>query len=451
MDINATINDLLERFAEHLDTREICIEEDAIARAPELLSRHLPAGRWLVAVDENTWRVAGEALGRALDAAGIAWDRHDVPDAEGHGHPVCDEATIEHCRAALASGDYTAGVAVGSGTINDVVKYATHLEGKAVACVGTAPSMNGYTSKIAAVLSHGVKTTNPCHAPAVVIADLDVMATSPSRMIASGLGDLISKPVSNADWQLSASLNGTPHSDEAMEVIELGAAMLEGVAPRLQREDHEAMAGLLGSLMLSGLAMSIAGSSSPASGGEHLISHFIDMTAHAFDQPYDFHGCQVGVGTLTTALFYEKLAALDPSTIDVEARVAQLAPWEEYDAMLAGRFGKLHGAVRKHAEPGYPDPETLRDRLNKLIAGWDDILPRVQRTLRTEADIEQELRAADAPVRFAQLGVDRDRARRAITHSKDIRNRYTILHLAWELGALEQWADEALELLYDEG
>ena len=66
--------------------------------------------------------------------------------------------------------------------------------------------------------------------------------------------------------------------------------------------------------MLSGLAMSVAGSSSPASGGEHLISHFIDMTAHAYDLPYDFHGCQVGVGTLTTAFIYEKLKALDPAS-----------------------------------------------------------------------------------------------------------------------------------------
>ena len=120
---------------------------------------------------------------------------------------------------------------MGAGTINDIVKFATFQQGLPAACVGTAPSMNGYTSKIAAILSDGVKTTNPCHAPLVVIADLEVMARGPARMIASGLGDLISKPVSNSDWQLSAHLNGTPHSAEAMAVIERGAELLEDVAP----------------------------------------------------------------------------------------------------------------------------------------------------------------------------------------------------------------------------
>ena len=210
------------------------------------------------------------------------------------------------------------------------------------------------------------------------------------------------------------------------------------------------MAGLVGSLILSGLAMSIAGSSSPASGGEHLISHYIDMTAHAFDEPYDLHGCQVGVGTLTTALFYEKLAAMDPDTIDVEARVAALEPWDVYAARLRERFGPLYDAVARHAEPGYPTPERLRARLELLVSSWDEIQRKVSQTLRSRAQIEAELRAVDGPVRFAQLEVTRERARRAITHSKDIRNRYTILHLAWELGVLEGWADAALALLADE-
>ena len=447
-DINAIINDLLTRYHDKLDTRAILIDHSALEAAPALLKAHLPAGKWLIAADAHTWQAAGEAFAAACTRHNLPWERYDVTDRPGHGHPVCDDVTIEALSQHLAQGGFGAAIAVGSGTINDIVKFAATQQGMLAACVGTAPSMNGYTSKIAAVLSHGVKTTQPCQAPVVVIADLDVMADAPARMIASGLGDLISKPVSNADWQLSAQLNGSFHSADAMAVIEQGAAMLDGVAPRLQHQDTQAMAGLLGSLMLSGLAMSIAGSSSPASGGEHLISHFIDMTAHAFDEPYDLHGCQVGVGTLTTAYFYEKLAALDPDTIDPAARAAALASWEDYDAMLATRFGKLHGPVRAHAKLAYPTPEQLEARLARLKQDWPLILEKVQQTLRTREDIERELLEADAPTRFAHLDVTRERARRAIAHSKDIRNRYTILHLAWELGLLEQWTDEALAILH---
>jgi glycerol-1-phosphate dehydrogenase [NAD(P)+] len=441
--------ELLARYADRLDTRAIVVDYDAIAKGIPALREHLGAGTYLVAYDVNTWEVAGKALVEALDAAGLAWKGFEVLPQEADHPPMCDDGAVETFEQALSAGEFVAGIAVGAGTINDIVKLACSRKELPMAVVCTAPSMNGYTSGIAAVLSEGVKTTVACKAPAVIIADLDVMAEAPYRMIASGLGDLMSKPVSNADWILSAMLNGSFHSPEAMEIIEAGAAMLDGVAPRLPLRDREAVGGLTSSLMLSGLAMSVAGSSSPASGGEHLISHYIDMTAHAFHLPNDFHGCQVGVGTLTTAFIYERFRGMDPASIDVDALVAALEPWPAYRAHLEERFGPLFSAVVKHAEPAYPDAQTLRDRLNRLIEHWDEIVVAVGRTLRTKDSLEAELLTANCPVRYKEIEVDETRALRSITDSKDIRNRYTILHLAWELGMLEAWAKEALEVLFE--
>lgn len=441
-------NDLLQRYHEILDTRCCLVQRNALQACVPHLQTHLVEGTWLIAFDENTWAAAGERFTAALDAAGQPWRPFEVP-MPAHGDPICDDTLIARFEAALSDASATSAVAVGAGTINDVVKMACFNQDQPMAVVCTAPSMNGYTSGISAVLSHGVKTTNPCRAPRVVVADLDVMAEAPMRMICSGLGDLMSKPVSNSDWRLSARLNGTPHSAEAMEIIEAGADLLTGIATKLPQRDREAVRGLVESLMLSGIAMAVAGSSSPASGGEHLISHYIDMTAYAHDKPHDLHGCQVGVGTLTAALLYEKLRALDPGSIDVDARVAALADWTTYDLTLRERFGPLYDAVVKHARPAYPDKETLRARLQNLVDQWDLIMEETGATLRTRASLEEELRSANCPVRFSDLGIGRDRARRAISHSKDIRNRYTILHLAWELGTLDTWADEALEALFE--
>lgn len=439
------IAELLERFNDRLDTRAIIIDHDAIEKGYSALKEHLPAGTWIVAADKNTWPVAGEKLIEVLMRHGQEVIRYDVAHKENGDDPICNDLMITAFEEALAESDASAAIAVGAGTINDVVKLGAHNRSIPMACVGTAPSMNGYTSGIAAVLSDGVKTTNPCTAPRVVIADVDVMAEAPYRMICSGLGDLMSKPVSNADWQLSAWLNDSFHSSEAMEIIEAGAAMLDGVAPKLPKRDREAVAGLTASLMLSGLAMSVAGSSSPASGGEHLISHFIDMTAIAYGEPHDFHGCQVGVGTVTTAFLYEKLQEMDPESIDIDARVEALLPWEEYEALLKERFDILFDAVVKHARPAYPSPEELRSRLQRLKEGWQFLETKVARTLRTSQSLKEELLSAECPVRFQELDVAKERAFRAITHSKDIRNRYTILHLAWELGLLDAWANQALE------
>jgi len=244
-------------------------------------------------------------------------------------------------------------------------------------------------------------------------------------------------------------LIGSTHSIEALEVIEKGSSMLDGVAPRLPSGDRDAIAGLTGSLILSGFAMSVAGSSSPASGGEHLISHYIDMTGHAFDLPCDFHGCQVGVGTLTTAYLYEQLRALDPMEIDPESRVAALPTWEAYQEGLKSHFGPLFPAVAKHAEAAYPSPSLLRERLTLVKERWPEVLEVIRPGLRTAASLEKELLDANCPVRFKDLGVDPERALGAITRSKDIRNRYTILHLAWELGVLDAWAGQAMDRFYE--
>ncbi|TVQ40508.1 MAG: iron-containing alcohol dehydrogenase [Spirochaetaceae bacterium] len=449
---SATMSDLMQatitRYRQRLATKAVVQSRGAIEASYPVLRNLLGERLWLVAVDDNTWHAAGKRLAVTLDAAGARWERYDVPPPPGGHEPLCDDDAIALFAEQLGSSGAAAAIAVGSGTINDIVKYACSGLGLPMACVATAPSMNGYTSGIAAILQHGVKTTQPCEPARAVVADLDVLSDAPMRMIQSGLGDLMSKPVSNSDWIISAKLTGSHHSAEAMQIIEDGSRLLDGVAPRLLQRDRDAIDRLSASLMLSGFAMSIAGSSSPASGGEHLVSHYLDMTAHAHGLPHDFHGCQVGVGTIAAAFVYEKLLAFDVQSFDIEARVAELAPWADYLQLLRERFGVLFDAVVPHARAAYPEPDDLRVRLEALRAQWSEIKAEVSRTLRTHESIREELAQAGCPVRFVDLRVeDRKRAFASIAWAKDIRSRYTVLHLAWELGRIDTWAGEALEVL----
>ncbi|MEE3258799.1 MAG: iron-containing alcohol dehydrogenase, partial [Candidatus Latescibacterota bacterium] len=351
----------------------------------------------------------------------------------------------------------TAIVAIGSGTLNDIAKMAAHQAQLPYAVLATAPSMNGYTSSIAALLADGVKTTQPCNPPLACLADLDLLARAPYRMLAAGLGDLLSKPVSNADWLLARKLNAGTYSTAAADLIKTSADLLDGVAAKLPARDIDAVGKLMASLCLSGLAMNVAGSSAPASGGEHLISHYLDMTHHALGAshgdaapavpPNDLHGCQVGVATLATAALYEKLLAFDPATIDLEALVARHPPWNEYQASVRQRFGPLAEAVLPHAQAGYPTGAKLRIRLTRLQAEWDNLQSELRSTLRGVAAIRSELVAAQCPTTFREIGVTPERAQRAISHSKDIRSRYTILHLAAELGLANEWTAGLSQLI----
>ncbi|TVQ99715.1 MAG: iron-containing alcohol dehydrogenase [Deltaproteobacteria bacterium] len=433
------------RYRTH--TRLVRIETGIIRRIPGALRDLGLTGSApvLLVCDANTRAVAAEDLLARFNEANVAATLVELQPREGHVDLLCDDDLVS--RLAQATQQRGAGhlLAVGSGTLNDAAKAAAHELGIQCSVLATAPSMNGFTSGIAAVLSKGVKTTRTSAAPAAVFADPVILAESPYRMIASGLGDLYSKPVSNADWNLSAALLGTLHSDIVMEIVNAGAALLDGVAPRLPSRDPDAVARLTAALMLSGLGMQAAGSSGPASGGEHLISHYIDMTAHAFGETHDFHGCQVAVGTVVTSTLYHELLAIDPSRISIDPLVEAHLDWPAKQALIEARFGPLAPAVIEHARRSWCSRDDLRARIKSLVARWDHITEAVQRTLRAPDDLEQELRSAGCPTRFGEIGVHRDRARRAILHCPDIRARYTILHLAVELQRLEAFADEYVQ------
>ena len=421
------------------------VENGLIQKIPGAIRPFVRPGPIAIVCDATTRRIAGDELNQVLSSAGFETVLFELAPSPGEEIPNCDDATIARVESLLSTAAFGFAFAVGAGTINDLVKMAAHRRALPYGCFATAPSMNGYTSSIAAILSDGVKTTQPCTPPIAVFCDPVILAAAPYRMIASGIGDLYSKPVSNADWRLAHRLLDQPHSSIVMEIVEAGSALLDGVAARLPERDPDAVARLAGALMLSGLAMQAAGTSGPASGGEHLISHYIDMTSVAFGESHDFHGCQVAVGTIVTSRLYEFVAAQDPRSIDIDARIAALPTWEQKSAELDRDFGPLAPAVREHARKIHPTPEALRARLERLVTNWDSIIADVSTTLRPSADLEAELVSAECPTRFPEIGVTRERARRSIVLSRDIRARFTILHLAADLGLLETFADREIE------
>ena len=428
-------------------TREILIEKGIGGRVAEVAGRHLGAdgGPVAIIVDDNTLAAAGREVMKSFDEAGRKYSMVHLHPQPGKEMVICDDVTMDATTAALSDAQVVATVSVGSGTISDLGKMSSHRLQIPSVSVATAPSNNGYTSAIAAILNDGFKTTQPCTPATAVYADPEILRNAPYRMIASGIGDLYSKPVSNADWRLSYRLNDSFFSPIVMEIVDAGNTLLEGVAEKLPARDFAAVANLTGAIMLSGLGMQAAGSSGPASGGEHLVSHYLDMTADLDGEPRDFHGCQVAVGTIVTVTLYDRFLRLTPESIDIDSLVDRLPTWESYRTTLQTRFGALADAVLKHAEKGYPTATQLRARLDRLVSQWEDIASSVGETLRPPADLAAELDSADCPTRFPQLGVNRARAKRATSHCKDIRNRYTILHLLWELGLLDAWCADIVE------
>jgi len=350
-------------------------------------------------------------------------------------HPHADDETVEHVRHALSP--CSGALAIGSGTVNDLVKRASQLNNTPYIVMGTAASMNGYASGIAAILSNGLKTTVPARPPRAIILDTHILANAPARLTQAGLGDLISKPVSDSDWWLADQIEGSGYSGLPSQIVDQAVSKAIDSARGLAQGDPAAHGALGEALILSGVAMVVAGSSSPASGGEHLISHLWDMENISQGKETRLHGAQVGVATcISAALYHTILATKSP-------QFCQAQPWSEVELRIRSEHGPLATAIldqakRKHARAA-ERIQTLRDRWPSIRDGL------AAREIPKPDAIRRALSLAGAPNTLAGLGETRENAQRVFRLARDIRDRITVLDLGFELGILPGAIDDVLD------
>jgi glycerol-1-phosphate dehydrogenase [NAD(P)+] len=394
-----------------------------------------------VVADRVTVELAGEQVRRLLEKDGNRVRMCIVPDGAG-ARPHADMDNLALVDASLKGADFA--VAVGAGTINDLAKLASFQRGIPYIIVATAPSMNGYTSAIAAIVRAGVKRTVECRQPFAVIADLDILCNAPRHLVAAGLGDLESKPTSTADFRLSGILRGTYYCKVPEEVVFAAEARAADAAEGLAHGDYASIAALSEALLLSGISMKLAGSSSPASGGEHLISHYWDMTAKGEGRVEGWHGAQVGVATIVTSALYERLRSVDPGEIDVDGLVAARPGEAEFRDSIARRHG-FHGEqVAAEFFSKHLREREYRAEIEHLKNRWEDMWEGLSDVLRPAARVRGILEVAGAPVNVRDLGLTADHLRRGYLAARDIRGRFTVLDLAADLCMLELSSEEVL-------
>lgn len=401
-----------------VETRSLVIAETLAGREAELI-RGLGFGRKLAIVgDARTFAVLGDRVCKTL-AGSFEIERIGLP-----GLPYPDDTTVAAVRAASASAD--ALIAIGSGTINDLAKYASALDGKPYAVFATAPSMNGYTSLTASISQHGHKLTLPAQAPAGAFFDLGVLAAAPKRMIRAGLGDSICRATAQTDWLLSHLLLDTPYRQLPFDLLADEEPLLLDLAADLVNGSIEAMRVLVRTLALSGLGTAIVGSSAPASQAEHLVSHYLDMLCPA-DRPPVFHGEQVGVTTLSVARLHEAM---------LERAPVLLPDTLTADDVIAHFGAELGASIWPEFEAKRLDAATADALNHRIAAEWNSISAKLSVIALPSRRIEAVLTAAGAPTTPGEIHVPRPFYETAVLHAREIRNRYTVLDVLGESGRL---------------
>ena len=185
-------------------------------------------------------------------------------------------------------------IGIGGGRSIDISKLASKRSGVHFLSIPTAASHDGICSAQASLTIDGETTSIPAQSPLGIIADTSIISKAPSRLQAAGCGDIISNYTAIRDWQLAHRLRNEEYSEYAAALSEMTARMIVETAPDLKPSLEESARVVVKALISSGVAMSIAGSSRPASGSEHKFAHAVNQISPG----KALHGELCGLGTI---------------------------------------------------------------------------------------------------------------------------------------------------------
>lgn len=389
--LNLAINDMAQTEFDcscgrhhNFSIHDIAIGKGAIKELPRV-AEPFKSGKVLIVYDDNTYKAAGEQAKQLLVDAGfnvkeLLFDRHGelmIPDESVVGR-ILQEQDL----------DVELMVAVGSGSINDSVKYVSSRTKVPYIIVCTAPSMDGYVADGAPLIADGYKYSYPACLAYGVVGDTDIMKEAPMDLIHAGFGDVVGKITALADWDLSVKVNGEYRCDTCVELVQRALDKCFSKAADLKDRNDEATLYLIEALTLTGVAMGLVNISRPASGAEHMLSHYWEMDYIARGLTPIHHGTQVGIATPIIAEFFEELADILP-----EGTGALCPKREEIEALLA---------------------------------------------------------KAGCPVTPQDVGIERDLFYRSLIEGYKVRPRYSVMEFAKEHGRLEEIAEKITKRVYGE-
>ncbi|MDF9827196.1 glycerol-1-phosphate dehydrogenase [NAD(P)+] [Ereboglobus sp. PH5-10] len=421
------------------DTKALLVGRGVLREAAPLFKEQFGDKRALIVADTTTFGIAGRDVAEFLRQGGVPQDEAFVfSEPEMHAEYRHVEALAERLRATDAIP-----VAVGSGTVNDLCKLAAHLVERPYMIVGTAASMDGYTSFGASITADGAKQTFNCPAPRAVLADLDIFARAPADMTAAGYADLFSKVTAGGDWLVADMLAVEPIIPRAWDIVQGGLADALGDPAGVRSGDAVALGKLVEGLMLAGFAMQYSRISRPASGAEHYISHLWDMEGHRYRGHGVSHGFQVAVGTVAILAFYEQLFKHDLAALDIERCCAAWPELAKVESDAMAEFGGtvFRDRVLSESRAKYINKEQLAAKLALVKQNWAALKPRLEKQLLPVAEAQRLLRLAGAPAEPEDVGASRAQLRRALTVAPMLRNRVTVLDLAHYTGLFDACID----------
>lgn len=389
-------------------TRGAVTEEGCLFRFEEYMERFAISGRRCALYGENSYAATADRHPRAeqeivLNPAGL------------HANEISTAYVLERMNE-----DTEVIVAVGSGTIHDIARFCAHERGIRFVSCPTAASVDGFCSTVAAMTWYGYKKTLPAVAPEIVIADIDIIRNAPPELVRSGVGDIMAKYIALADWRMANLVTGEHLCEKIYDIMAKAADTVMESIPGILSGDASAYTNVTYALIMSGIAMQLMGNSRPASGGEHHISHMIEMEPESFTVRFPaLHGEKTGVGSVIASKEYHRLAEIEDIT-------PYLVPYESVPAEeIRAFFGeRLEGAIVSENEKDCLAAVTP-ERLAECWSGMREIIGGIPSAGYLYGLLEK-LGAKKTP---EDIGVASGDMAQLLKWSPMVRNRLTLMRM----------------------
>ncbi|MFZ4541441.1 MAG: iron-containing alcohol dehydrogenase [Rickettsiales bacterium] len=393
-------------------TPQRSIGAGALSGISTQVAQYLPGQRLLLVCDDMTWVAAGEQV-RAQLVEGPVLTLHTLGKRAKAAKLAADDLTE-------LAGEHDALLAVGSGTINDLAKFAAATANKPYGVVATAASMNGYTAANASLEADGFKHSFAARPPKFVVADSHIIANAPKRLTRAGLGDTLCRSTVEADMLMSHRLLGAPYPRQLFDGLRKHeATLLSGLMAHREAES-DFIDTLMTALLDAGDAMTLHGSSAVASQGEHMIAHTLELKYGA-----ELHD-----------LLHGELIALTCHTMSqMQARVLlstpQVRPMPVEMEQFERRFSKQIAAFLYAAYGKKLLNEEQAAAINaKIAVEWPEIKAELEAIMVPPNTLERAFIHSGIHTKASQIGLDEERYRFGVSYAHMTRERFTFLDLA---------------------
>ena len=436
-----SLNDLLNKEIicdcgrkHYTNMKKVLIEENAIEKTADVL-RELGYKKALILSDQITWDIAAHKVAEVLDKKEFVYDTDIL-----QGKVIPDESRIGNIVINTAK-DIDIILSVGTGVICDLGKLVAYKMGIDTGIIVTAPSVDGFASKHAAMVIGKLKISYSAVCPTVLIGDVNILKQAPMSMIIAGWSDIMGKFSALSDWKISSIVNNEYYCNVISEMVKRSVQTCRNNLEKIKQRESSAIKEVMEGLVLTGIAMSFVGTSRPASGSEHHLSHCWEMKSLENGEKIAPHGIQIGVSEILIARLYkwllEKKNEIDFLNIKNEMKNFNEAIWEKnIENYFEENAKNIINEIKTDKRYAL---EKRMNRLKTIETNWNEIC-KILEHMPSDKDMCTLMKDAGTAVYPKDINISEKEVADSVRMAKEVRSKYTILGLLDDLGLLEEFA-----------